>query len=1138
MAPIRNSESIPAGFETLPVYAEGEVIPGASPKGVLGAHGIRAFRHIAAAVRFVVFSAPGPLVSSTIIVGTEPISDAGHPHTLEHIIFLGSKMYPDRGYLDNLACRCISDGTNAWTDNEYTAYTATTAGLEGFLNLLPCYLDHIMRPKINRPAFDSEVYHIREDGKEAGVVFCEMQAREHTEADLAELALQRLLYKKTPLAFGCGGICKDIRNLTNEDIAQFHRNQYCGANISVCVGGSDISAWRLLSSVKPLLDEMASMPGFHPGVPRWQIPIALEPLPPVTRQIVPFPSSDESIGSITIAWRGPGVVNKSMRTAVDVMLRYLASDVWSPLRQAFVEVEDQIASDIEALQETFLDMGSFMLSFEGVSHMDDDDDDDDGDDEEDEDDPMEEIDLEEEETRDSYLISGKLEKKLMKILQDIVTSGELPGGLDAVHVAIKKEKESLVSEFEAGSHNSVPHHLIEELIYGERGSLVIGEEARGLIGQYDAVKQKDETFWISILKDMFVDAPRIELVLVPEQQLAEKLAEDEQKSVNERVRRIGKDALETLGRENKERIASLKTAKFKASSFPPIPSTMSITRFPYSVSRHTESRFYLAQSVALETDFVHCAIMFDSKRLTMDQRMLLPLLAELIPTCDVLLDDMTYVQYTDNARAVSEVTISNYESTVSIGLSYGLAEQCVVVHFTAAPESFERAAQLILRTFFQSEITAERVAAVSQSLLANCLGELREGESVLNAAAALVPYCETQNHQHAEKLPNSILYNFVAMYPFVSFLSDEFSSAKKPKKRVRQKVIHKMHDVLKHVRSLPPSEIMVQISARDPQSAHKLLETAWEKNAVRWDSLMTNSNNSDDPNSKMEGVVPAAVGANFATEDCNEGQLPISRRLPARLSDLAHGQVLARVIGIGGVESSFLECRKDCDVFVGHSDWGALNVLIEMLSRVEGPLSDAVRVAGLAYGVHIQFSTWTGVIYVSIHESSSLAAAWDAVCNCLTDFRAQLETATTTTKKDGVKNSDESSSTLAVELDTAKASMLFTLNKSRASPGSISVGALSRAAIDAPASPAADQELEAEVEKVSLDCLKRVFDAHVKPLYTADQGRVVVAVCGDSVVADIVEKFASCSHPVRFEECSTEDLYPKVVRSFVKSLRK
>lgn len=46
---------------------------------------------------------------------TEAKDDDGLPHTLEHLIFLGSLDYPYKGTLDIIANRCLARGTNAWT---------------------------------------------------------------------------------------------------------------------------------------------------------------------------------------------------------------------------------------------------------------------------------------------------------------------------------------------------------------------------------------------------------------------------------------------------------------------------------------------------------------------------------------------------------------------------------------------------------------------------------------------------------------------------------------------------------------------------------------------------------------------------------------------------------------------------------------------------------------------------------------------------------------------------------------------------------------------------------------------------------------------------------------------------------------
>ncbi len=55
---------------------------------------------------------------------------------------------PFQGVLDTLANRCLAQGTNAWTDTDHTCYTVMTAGSQGFLNLMPIYLDHVLYPTL------------------------------------------------------------------------------------------------------------------------------------------------------------------------------------------------------------------------------------------------------------------------------------------------------------------------------------------------------------------------------------------------------------------------------------------------------------------------------------------------------------------------------------------------------------------------------------------------------------------------------------------------------------------------------------------------------------------------------------------------------------------------------------------------------------------------------------------------------------------------------------------------------------------------------------------------------------------------------------------------------------------------------
>ena len=116
---------------------------------------------------------------------------------------MGSEKYPYKGIIDHFANRGFSNGTNAWTDTDHTAYTASTAGGQGFLQLLPIFVDHILYPTLTDAGFVTEVrtrvvqripltqnpqvHHINGKGEDSGVVYSEMQGRENTPGDLMAL---------------------------------------------------------------------------------------------------------------------------------------------------------------------------------------------------------------------------------------------------------------------------------------------------------------------------------------------------------------------------------------------------------------------------------------------------------------------------------------------------------------------------------------------------------------------------------------------------------------------------------------------------------------------------------------------------------------------------------------------------------------------------------------------------------------------------------------------------------------------------------------------------------------------------------------------------------------------------------------
>ncbi|KAL3770370.1 hypothetical protein ACHAWU_003590 [Discostella pseudostelligera] len=61
----------------------------------------------------------GESTTTAVVGGAWHHPDDGLPHTLEHLVFLGSQTHPHKGVLDKLANRCMADGTNAWTATDH-----------------------------------------------------------------------------------------------------------------------------------------------------------------------------------------------------------------------------------------------------------------------------------------------------------------------------------------------------------------------------------------------------------------------------------------------------------------------------------------------------------------------------------------------------------------------------------------------------------------------------------------------------------------------------------------------------------------------------------------------------------------------------------------------------------------------------------------------------------------------------------------------------------------------------------------------------------------------------------------------------------------------------------------------------------
>lgn len=248
----------------------------------------------------------GPKVAGYFVLATEIHDDSGAPHTLEHLCFMGSRNYRYKGFLDKMATRAYSN-TNAWTATDHTAYTLDTAGWEGFAQILPVYLEHVIAPTLTDDGCYTEVHHIDGSGHDAGVVYSEMQGVQNNASELIDLRSRRLLYPESSgFRYETGGMMEQLRVLTADRIRAFHREMYQPKNLCLVITGEVDHANMLdiLDSFEDTILDVIPSPD-SPFKRPWTDSRDTPALEKSVIEKVEFPEEDESSGEIEIRFLGP-----------------------------------------------------------------------------------------------------------------------------------------------------------------------------------------------------------------------------------------------------------------------------------------------------------------------------------------------------------------------------------------------------------------------------------------------------------------------------------------------------------------------------------------------------------------------------------------------------------------------------------------------------------------------------------------------------------------------------------------------------------------------------------------------------------------------------------------------------------------
>lgn len=642
-----------------------------------------------------------PAVCGYFTVATEICNDSGCPHTLEHLVFMGSKKYAYKGFLDVLGNKQLSS-TNAWTDLDRTVYTLQTAGWDGFKTMLPVYLDHVLHPQLKDSAFVTEVFHIDGEGQERGVVFSEMQAIENTSEALIERELGKQMYPENhPYRSNTGGLLSALRVLDNDQIKQYHKALYTPQTLGVIVTG-DIEPEEFLNTLQAYDD---TLPSSQPGRRPFDGVIDSLVLTENKLATIEFPERDESFGEAEICWFGPPITALLEYDALQALSSYFTMSNVGKLQTTLVEVSDPLATDV-SLDTQDRCKAIIDLAISGVP-------------------------------------TGKLnevEDAVMSVLKNAANADTFD--LQFARDCVKRECNRFISSVENDPAAFV-YMAGDCFVYGaEDGSTIKAWEHENEV--FDKLLAWTAQDWTSFIKRFFIDNPHATVLGKPSKKLSKQVKQakkDRQREIKENfdLDLLAKELADAKA-ENEKPIPPQDIAQF------PLPDTGKIKliqtdnatvpscftnnkRLQDLIEKDIPDGFQLNMSFeSYQSQFVSVKVFLSSRLI---EESLLPYVDVIL--CEafslpMILDDGTKLSSEEVGLQIKRDTLVNTIST------NGMLQELVMLDMRVRVEDYSKAIMWIQRAIYNVVYDAERLSMFITKHLAELVEEKREGDAVLHAA--------------------------------------------------------------------------------------------------------------------------------------------------------------------------------------------------------------------------------------------------------------------------------------------------------------------------------------------------------------------------------------------------------------------
>ena len=1007
--------------------------------------------------------AAGPITHAYFCIATEALDDDGLPHTLEHLVFLGSEKYPYKGVLDMAANRLFARGTNAWTATDHTAYTATHAGAEGLLALLPVYADHVLFPTLTPAGYLTEVHHVTGEGEDAGVVYCEMQGRENTGYSLSSNALERLLFKFGACGYASetGGKLRELReSCSHAKVAAYHRKYYRPSGVRLIVAG-DVAPEALLAALEPVQDSIrAKGPGFWPAAAEraWATPAP--PLSAPARADVAFPSDDEATGIVRVAWHTFPFDDLYRRAAMEVLLVYLTDTSVSELQRAFVECDPPLAGGVYPSTSDY-QPGVAGFAFDSV--------------------PTEHL--------------AAVPPKLTAVLADF---GAGRAALDEprLRAVLHRQRLDVLDAAERSPGEAVANAAIPAFLYAPAGSDGPAlRDALDALGRLARLEAEPPAFWAALAQSALVQSPRADVVATPSAQLGRDMAAAEAARIAAQREALGPAKLaqlaEALRNATEANNIPMPADALAAFPVPPVDKVrlhaVATLRSAATAAAAAEAALpspaaaLAAQAAAVASlplpaqfddvasAFVNVALLLRTDALAPHQLALLPLLLSLLFESPVRRGDALVPHDT----IVAELAAATLSTHASLGFGGGrfsvgsFGEGVVKIGARAEAGRYADAVQLLADCVLRGEATPERVRVQLSKALNAVPRVARDGGS---CAAALLRSRISAHGSAAHALA------FVKQQRLLKHLLARMDT--------EAAAVCAELEALRAALLAAPNGVMIHTAGR-------LADLAAPDATAPW----------------RDALLPGLAAARAKVPDA----APLPGRVASGAAALAPAAATggwAAVAANSAVESGFLSASAPGPLGWHNDALAPLMVAAELLTQLEGPFWKQIRGLGLAYSYSLSAVPEEGLVMFTLFKASHVAKAYATAAAIVREYASAPA---------------DSPLFDAAAVETAVSSAIFAVLNREATPadaGSQALLSYLRAT-----GAAYSSRLVAALRAVQPADVAAALKRYVVPLF--DPAAVTVAACvNPNKAAELAADFKAAGGPDFVQLASIEDAFP------------